>query len=151
GTQLTPVTEVDGLDVFDALAIDLVRSHLDLVRDGREDRELVRGVETADVVGRIGFRIARGLRLRYRLLQGKSGGSHATEHVVRRAVDDRRDTFDAVRLQVGAEGADQRNPPADRRLEVKVHVFLGRQVEELRTVLRHHDLVRGDDVLSCLE
>src|SRR5258706_1992326 len=60
--ELARVAEVDGLDAFDALAVDVRRRDADLVSDRAEDRELVGGVETLDVVGGVGLRVTGHLR-----------------------------------------------------------------------------------------
>ncbi len=65
--ELAGVPKIDRLDPFDAFAVDLAWSHLDLVGDRTEDRQLVSGVETADVVCWIGFGEPCRLRLGHSL------------------------------------------------------------------------------------
>src|SRR5713101_5708600 len=146
--ELARVAEVDGFDALDALAVDVRRPDADLVGDGAEDRELVGGVEALDVVRRVGLRVTGHLRFFDRGLEWQSVGAHSSEHVVGGAVDDRRQTLDAVGLQVCAEGADQWNAAADRGLEVDVYVLLRRERQQLHAVVGHYDLVGGDHVLA---
>src|SRR5258708_30869619 len=122
--ELARVAEVDGPDSLDAFAVDVRRPDADLVSDRAEDCQLVSGVETLDVVGGVGLRVTGNLRFFDRGLEIQTVGAHPSEHEVRGAVDDRRQTLDAVGLQVCAEGADQWNAAANRRLAVNVDVLL---------------------------
>ena len=146
--ELSRVTEVDWVDPFDALSIDVVRVDRDLVRDRAEDGELVRGVEAADIVGGVRLRVAGRLRLTHGVLERQLLIRHPAEDVVGRAVDHGRHALDPVGLQVGPEGADQRDAAADRGLEVDVDVLLGGQAQQLRAVVGHHDLVGRHHVLA---
>src|SRR5256885_9786519 len=66
-TELARVSEIDGLDALDPLAVDLVGPDLNLVRDRREDGELVRRVIAAYVFGRVSPAVARVLRVAHRV------------------------------------------------------------------------------------
>src|SRR5207245_4669354 len=85
-TELARVTEVDGLDALNPLAIDLVGPDLDLVRDRREDGELVRRVIAADVFGRVSLSVACVLRLAPPVPHGQAGRGHPPAAVAGRAV-----------------------------------------------------------------
>src|SRR5690349_16446728 len=75
-TELAGVAEVDGLDALDPLAVDVRRPDTDLVGDGPEDRQLVRGVEAFDVVGGVGLRVTCRLRFLDRVVEGQATGTH---------------------------------------------------------------------------
>ena len=150
-TQFARVAEVDGFDPLDALAKDVVRPHLDLIRDGREDGELVGGVEAPDVVGRVGLGVPGLLRFAQCVRHRHPLRGHPPEDVVRGPVDHCGHTFDPVGLEVGPKRADQRDAAADRGFEVDVDVFLRGLVEQLGPVPGHHDLVGGDDMLAGLD
>src|SRR6266581_3503079 len=83
-------------DELDALAVDVRRSDADLVGNRAEDRQLVGGVETIDVVAGVGLRVTRHLSFFDRSFEWQTVGAHSPEHEVRGAVDDRRKTLDAV-------------------------------------------------------
>src|SRR5207237_10233321 len=77
--ELARIAEIARLDALDAFAVDLARPDLDLVGDGGQDRELVGGVEPADVVGRVGLRVAGVLRFTHRVGHGESVPGHRTD------------------------------------------------------------------------
>ena len=110
-----------------------------------EDGELVRGVEAADVEGRIGLGVAEPLRLGEADFERQSVGLHAREDVVAGAVQDAADAPHRVAGQALAQRLDDGNAAADRRLErQRCAAALGepRQFEPMRG---EHRLVGGDD------
>src|SRR5260370_6574990 len=88
--ELACISKVDRLDAFDAFTEDVVRPDLDLVSDRPKDRELVGGIESADVVRGIRLCKAGGLSLANSIAERETGTRHAAEHVIGGAVDDRR-------------------------------------------------------------
>ena len=115
--------------------------------DRGQDGELVGGVVGIDVVGRVGLGDAGRLRLADRFIEADAGARHPAQHVVRGAVEDGGDPLDLIRHQVDLEGADEWDTAADRGLEVDVHVGGACQLQQPRSVLRHHQLVGRDNVL----
>ena len=121
--QLHPVAEFIGgfeigeRDLFDPL--DMHRLGIDLGAEGEagQDRDLVRGIEAADVEGRIGLRIAEPLRLLQAGGERQALVEHAGEDVVAGAVEDAVDARDAAAAQPLAQRLDDRNAAGDRRLE----------------------------------
>src|SRR4029077_3449714 len=89
-----------------------------------------------------------GLGFAHRVAERETRARHAAENVIGGSVDDGGNALDAVGLQVGAEGADQGNAAPYGRLEVDVDISLRGQVEQLRSVLGHHNLVCGHDMLA---
>src|SRR5712691_2518390 len=75
--ELARVAEVDGLDALDALAVDVRRPDADLVGNRAEDRQLVGGVETIDVVGGVGLRVTGHLSFFDRSLEWQTVGAHS--------------------------------------------------------------------------
>ena len=92
--QLDAVAQVLGrLDVgladrLDALDVDLLEVELGAEGEARQDGELVRGVEAADVEGRIGLGVAQRLRLRQHIAERAVLVGHRRQDVVAGAVED---------------------------------------------------------------
>ena len=154
--QLDAVAEIVGrLDVglrhaFNALDVDLVERHTGAEGEARQQGELVRGVETADVEAGIGFRIALRLRFLEHVGKGAMLLEHLREDVVAGAVENAVDAPDFIAGERFPHGLDDRDAASDRRLEVEGNVvFLGKPRElsavlgEQRLVGRHHMLARA--------
>ena len=92
--QLDAVAHVLGrLDVgladrLDALHVDLLEVELGAEGEARQDRELVRGIEAADVEGRIGLGIAQLLRLLQHIAERAVLVGHGREDEIAGAVED---------------------------------------------------------------
>ena len=108
------VGERDRLDAFDA---DRIGVEPRAERQRRQDRQLVRGVEAADVEGRIGLGVAQPLRLLQAEVERQPLGLHLRQDVVAGAVEDAADARDAVARKRLAQGLDDGNAAADRGLE----------------------------------
>ena len=118
-------------------------------RDGRHDRELVRGVDALDVERRIGLGVAARLRLRQHVGEASRPVARISDRMkLLRAVDDAGDPLDAVGGQPFAQRLDDRDAAGDRRLERDHHALRLRGREDLVAVLREQRLVGGDDVLA---
>ena len=152
--QLDAVAElVGGLDVGrrdagDALDVDLVERHLRAEGEAGQQRELVGGVEAADVEGRIGLRVALGLRLLQHVGERAALLLHLGQDVVAGAVED---AVDAAHLVAGerlAQGLDDGDAAGDRGLEVERDAVLLGQLGQLGAVLGEQRLVGGDDMLA---
>ena len=98
-----------------------------------QDRELVGGVEAADVEGRIGLGVAEPLRLGEAVLEGELLQLHAREDVIAGAVEDAVDALDRIAGEALAQRLDDRNAAGDRRLEGERDVFSSAR----RRVRRH--------------
>ena len=108
------IGERDRLDAFDR-----DRARVDAGAEGErgEDRELMRGVEAADVEGRIGLGVAELLRFGEADVERQSFGLHAREDVVAGAVENAADAPHRIAGEPLAQGLDDGNAAADRRLE----------------------------------
>ena len=121
------VGERDALDAFD-----VDRLGRDAHAEGQrgENRELMRGVEAADVEGRIGLGVAEPLRLGETFLEGQLLALHAREDVIAGAVEDAVDALDRIAGEALAQRLDDRNAAGDRRLEgERDMLFLGERGE----------------------
>ena len=136
------VGERDGLDSFDRN-----RARVDLRPEGErgQDGELVRGVEAADVKGRIGLRIAKPLSFAEADLEREIVGLHARQDVVASAVENAGNPLNRVPGQALAERLDDGYAAADRGLEEQLRArSLGKR-RELEAMRGEHRLVRCDD------
>ena len=94
GDQLDAVAEfarqadVVQRDVLDALDRDMFVVRPRAERDGREDRELMRGVEAADVHGGIGLGVTKALRVGEHVLERAARRFHLRQQIVAGAVED---------------------------------------------------------------
>ena len=149
--ELLRVGEVVGLDVRDPLVRNVLEAHRSTERQPREDRHLRRRVGAADVVGRVGLRVAQLLGTGEDVGEARPGLGHLGEDEVGRPVHDPEDLRDLGRAEALLDHPDHRNRPGHRRLEPKLDACLTGRVEELVAVLRHELLVRRDHVLAGLE
>jgi hypothetical protein len=118
---------------------------------GAMDGELVCGVVTLDVEGRIGLGIAEPLGVGQHLVEGDTLRLHARQYVVAGTVHDAEDAADRVAGQRLAHGLDDGNAAGDCRLVVEQHALLLRRLCELQPVARKQRLVGGDDVTAGLQ
>jgi hypothetical protein len=155
--QLDPVAEalrvadVSLGELRDPLRVGLAELHRDAEGERCEDRELVRGIDTLDVEGRIGLRIAACLGFAQHHVEREPPIAHLGKDEVRGAVDDPRDPLDAIRRQPLAHRLDDGDAARDGRLEADHDPVRLRRGEYLRAVQREERLVRGDDVLAVAE
>ncbi len=111
----------------------------------------MRRVETADVEGGIGFRVAEPLRLAQALREGQTLRFHSGQDVVASAVQDAIDALDGIAGQSLAQGLDDRNSARDRSLEgERGALFLGLRGEP-HAVLGEERLVCGDEGFARAE
>ena len=134
-------------------AFDRDRRGVDLGAEGErgQDRELVGGVEAADVEGRIRFRVTEPLRLGETDLERQLLGLHARQNIVAGAVENASDALDRVASQTLAQGLDDRNPAPYRGFVVERGLVGFGQVRELKAVRGEHRLVGGDDGQAARE
>ena len=137
--------EIGESDRLDALDRDRGRVDPEAEGEGGEDGELVRGVEAADVEGRIGFGVAETLGLGEADVERQVVGLHARQDVVAGAVEDAGDALDRVSGEALAQRLDDRNAAADRGLEEERRVVRFGQRREPHPVRGEHRLVGGDD------
>ena len=105
----------------------------------------MRGVEAADVKRRIRFGVAEPLSLREADLERQVLALHAGEDVVASAVENAGNPLNCVSGQTLAQGLDDGNPAADRRLEMQLRprsLGKGRELEPMR---REHRLIGRND------
>src|SRR5690349_14375185 len=69
----------------------------------RQDRKLMRGIEAADVEGRIGFGVTEALRLFQTLIERKFLALHARQDVIAGAVQNPVDALDRVARETLAQ------------------------------------------------
>ena len=103
---------------------DLIEAHPRAERQARQQRELVRGVEAADVESRIGLGVALGLRLLQHIGERAAFRLHLREDVVAGAVEDAVDAAHLVGGQRLAQRLDDGDAARHRRLEVEGDALL---------------------------
>ena len=136
------IGERDGLDSFDR---NRPRVDLGAECERGEDRELMRGVKTADVKCRIRLRIAKPLSLAEADLEREMLGLHARKDVVAGAVEDAGNALNRIAGQALPQGLDDGYAAAHRRFEEQLRARSLGDGRELKTVRREHRLVRRDD------
>ena len=136
------VGERDRLDAFDADRIG-IEPHAEGQR--RQDRKLVRGVEAADVEGRVGLGVAESLRLLEARLERQPLGLHLRQDVVAGAVEDAADARDAVAGERLAQRLDDGDAAADRGLEGERRAAALGEFGKFLAMRGEHRLVGGDD------
>ena len=111
----------------------------------------MRRVETADIEGGIGFRVAEPLRLAEALREGQTLRFHTGQDVVAGAVQDAIDALDGIAGQSLAQGFDDRNAARDRSLEGERGTFFLGERGEPHAVLGEQRLVCGDEGFARVE
>ncbi len=106
------------------------------------------GVGAIHVKRRVGLGVALALGLLQNVGVAAAILGHAGEDVVAGAVEDALQREDLIGGEPLAEGADDRDAAADRRLEGDGLAVLPARVEDLGAVRRQQRLVGGDDVLA---
>jgi hypothetical protein len=120
-------------------------------RQRAEDRQLVGGIDTLDVEGRIGFGVAQGLGLGEDIGEIATLVAHFGQDEVARAVDDAGDPLDVICRQAFANRLDDRDPARDGGLESHHDTTLARGGEDFVAVQCDQCLVGGDHVLAVLD
>ncbi len=108
----------------------------------------MRRIAAADIERGIRFRVAERLRIFQDLGERAPGLGHRREDVVRRAVDDAPERFDAIAREALAQHANDRHAAAHGRLVIDIDAGGFRGREDLGAVDREERLVRGDDLLA---
>ena len=111
----------------------------------------MRGVEAANVEGRIGLGIALRLRLLQHVGEAPPLLLHQREDVIAGAVEDAVDAGDGVALQALAHHLDDGNAAGHRALEIQRDMVLLGERGEARPVMGEQRLVGGDDMLAGRE
>ena len=137
-TQLPSMDKVPGLQRANPLAIHIVRADLRMEGQRGEDRQLVRSVDPVNVARWISLGIPQVLRLSQGVVVAFPVPGHCRDHVVRRAVNYRPNGRHFVRLQITLQHPDDWDAAADARLVAQFPAASLRQLQELRTMLRHH-------------
>ncbi len=108
----------------------------------------MRGIEAADVEGRIGLGIAEPLRFLQAIGEGQPLLMHAGEDVIAGAVEDAVNPADPAAAQSLAQRLDDGNAAGNRRLEIKCRAVLLRQLGKRDAVPGEQSLVGGHDRTS---
>ena len=145
-----------GLDVLtgdprDPFPVDIARHDLGAKGDVGQDGSLGGGVVALDVGRRVALRVAQALRLGQRFLVARSGGGHAGQDVVGRAVDDAHDTVDPFAGEGLAQRPDERDAAGHRGLEEQVDPGVAGCVPKLAPVVGEQLLVGGDNGLPAAQ
>ena len=109
-----------------------------------QDRQLVRGVEPADVESGIGFGIAEPLRLAQHIGEFRPLGGHLGEDEIAGAVENAEHPADAVARQAFTQRLDDRDGAGDRRLEGECDLRPVGQPRQIEPVMGDQRLVGGD-------
>ena len=149
--ELLGEVDVEPGDVPDPFRINPVEIDRAAETDTRQDRQLVRGIDTVDVEARIGFGIAELLRFRQDLGEFVRALAHRRQDVVRGAVQDAVDALQPVAGETLAQPLDDRDATGDRGFERENEALLLGSRREPRAVMRHQCLVCSDDVLAMVE
>jgi hypothetical protein len=135
--------------VADAFDVDRVEARAAAERQGRQQRQLVRGVDAVDVEGRIGLGVAQALRLGQHVGELAPGLAHGGEDEIAGAVKDAVDAQDAVGGQPLTQRADDRDAARDRCLVPQLRAGVLGQPRKLVAVQRQHRLVGRDHGLAA--
>ena len=145
--QLAGVAEVPGGEAVDPLPEHLRRVNPRMEGEGGEDGQLVGGVKSGNVFGRIRLGVAKLLSPIQRVASVRAFVGHAGEDEVGGAVDDGVDGVDLVAEQVFRQRADDGNGAADGSFEAETQPLFVGQVQQLRPLLGNEVFVGGDHVL----
>src|SRR5450830_634811 len=145
------VVDVGGGQLGDAFGVGLVELQRDTESNGRQDRQLVRGIDAFDVEGRIGFGVTQGLGFGQHVFEGTTLLAHFGEDEVTGAVDDAGNPVDAVGRKAFANRLDHRDTAGHGGFERNDHALLAGLGEDFVTVHGDQRLVRGDHVLAVLD
>ena len=131
-----------------AFGVGLVELHGNAECDGAHDGELVRGINTFNVKGRVSFGIAQFLRLGEHFAKRQALVAHLGQDEIGCAVDDAGNPFDAICGQAFAQCLDDRNPSRHRRLEGHHDALFLCGSEYFITMRRQQRLVGSHHVLA---
>ncbi len=145
------VVHVSGGQLGDAFGVGLVELQRDAKGDGRQDGQLVRGIDAFDVEGRVGFGIAQRLGFGQHVGEGAAFFTHFGEDEVAGAVDDAGQPVDAVGRQTFADRLDHRDTTGHCGFEGNDNPLLARLGKDLVTVHGDQRLVGGHHVLAILD
>src|SRR3954454_24358177 len=109
--------EVGERHAFDAFDMDRFGVDRRGERKRGQDRELMRGVEAADIEARIGFGVTETLRLLQTFVEGEFLALHPRQDVIARAVQNSVDALDRIAGKTLAQRLDDRDAAGDRCLE----------------------------------
>src|SRR5471032_1259461 len=144
------VIHVGGGQLGDAFGVGLVELQRDAKGDGRQDGQLVRGVDAFHVESRVGFGVTQGLGFGQHVFEGTALLAHFGEDEVTGAVDDPGHPVDAVGGQAFTDRLDHRNSTGHGRFERHDHALLARLGEDLVAMYGNQRLVGGDHVFTVL-
>ena len=116
--------------------------------DGREDGELVGGIDAVDIKAGVGLGVAQRLRLGEHRLELTAGVAHAGEDVVAGAVEDAEHLATLVADQALAQGLDDRDAAGNGRLVGKRDAVGFRGGCQCHAVMGDQCLVGGDHVAA---
>src|SRR5690606_4108580 len=150
-TQRLGVVHIGGGQLGDAFGVGLVELQRDAEGDGCQDGQLVGGVDTFDIEGRIGFGVAKCLGFLEHVPEGPALLAHLAEDEVAGAVDDAGQPVDAVGRQTFADRLDDRDAAGNRRFEGDDHALLAGTGEDLVAMHGDQRLVGGNHVLAVVD
>ena len=149
--ELAGRSKISRRQPLDALGEDVGGPHPRPEGEPRQQAELLRRVAAPEVERGVGFGVALRLRLTERRLERRTLFGHASEDVVRRAVQDAVQRGHPVRGQRLAQEAHDGHPTAHRALEAQRDTLVRRQRKQLLAPLGEQQLVGRDHRLAQLE
>ena len=147
-SQLLGIHNVGQRDLSNAFGIGLIKLQWDTKSDGREDSELVCGIDPFDIQSWIRFGVAETLRVSKNLIERPPLVTHLGKNEISRAVDDSCQPLDAVPGQPFADCLDNRYAATNCRLEGYRDTLLLGCRKNLITVYGNHCLISRDDMFS---
>ena len=152
--QLEAVAEIFGVlhvhagNPGDALGVGLLEFERNAEGDGRQNRELVCGIDAFHVKRRIGLGITQSLRFLQRVGEVRALVAHLRENEIARAVDDAGQPFDAIAREPFAHRLDDGNTAGHRGFERHHHAFFLRLGENFVAMHGDQSLVRGNHMFA---
>src|SRR5690606_2997261 len=134
-----------------AFGVGLIELQRDAEGDGRQNGQLVGGVDAFHVEGRVGLGVAQCLGFLEHVLKGTTFLAHLGEDEIAGAVDDASQPVDAVGGQAFADRLDHRDATGHGGFVGDNHAFLAGAGEDLVAVHGDQCLVGGDHVLAMLD
>ena len=145
------IGEIHGRNIADAGNGDAVELRCLAEGDGRQDSQLVGGVDAIDIKRRLGLGIAKRLRVRKDLVKRLAGLFHAGQDVVAGAIEDARHARHTVACQPFAKRLNRRDSAGNGGLIHQRDIILLGEAGQPCAMMRQHRLVGCDDMLSCFQ
>ena len=146
--QLLGAGDIARGDMADALHVDAVEIDRAAVGHGGKQGQLVGGVHAVHVETWVSLGIAQRLRLGQNFVEFLAGVAHGREDIITGAVQNPRNTGDAVARQPLAQGLDDGNTPRHRRLIGQRHPRLFGASGQFHAVMGQQRLVGRDHMAA---